>query len=788
MANSSVWPGADAAQETAAQWFGPLAPPLPTAPSAVAGRRFDFQSGINLVQRPRAYEPISFDQLRSLADSYDVLRIIIETRKDQMKALPWAITPKDPKAKMEGDLKKRADALKAFLRKPDRQNSWTTWLGMVLEDLLVLDAPAVYKRPTRGGGLYALEPIDGGTIKKVVDEWGRTPMAPDPAYQQQLKGLPAVNYTVDELLYRPRNVRTHKLYGYSPVEQIIMTINIALKREVFQLEYFTAGNVPDSLIGVPETWTNTMIKEFQTWWDQTLQGNSAARRTARFVPGGVAKGYTPTKTEEIFGKAEEWLARVVCFAFSCSPQPFVQQQNRATAETAKSAATEEGLVPLKAWVKELIDDVIEGDLGVDDLEFSWLEEEEIDAKTKAEIAREDAKAGIISIDEARDGKGLDPLNADGRSSKLMVWTSRGYVPVELEDQMDEARQKAELAAEFMPDPAAPGEDDDDPDGGGKPPAGKGQPKGKPSGDKPPVGGRAGGKDEGKTRAKAALPSSGTPVPINPEDFDPFAESKAMRRARRRIEKALIPVLADMGDDVAADVEAAIKRAIKVTKADEDESAPPPAAGATLLSLEGAVDLDSILADLDLSGFESVRVMIEDELRDLVLDEGKRVIAAISAGTDIDAADLFEVVNTRAVSYARERSAELVSQVTETTRKLIRETVEAGLRDNIGTPAIADRLQENFGFSAKRAQLIADTEVRFANSRGALAGYRAAKAAGVPLKKRWLVGANSCESCVDNGAVGLIDLDDNFPDGSDAPPGHPNCVCAISAEIDESDAQ
>ncbi len=33
------------------------------------------------------------------------------------------------------------------------------------------------------------------------------------------KGLPAVNYTRDELLYLPRNVRSHSLYGFSPVEQ-----------------------------------------------------------------------------------------------------------------------------------------------------------------------------------------------------------------------------------------------------------------------------------------------------------------------------------------------------------------------------------------------------------------------------------------------------------------------------------------------------------------------------------------------------------------------------------------
>lgn len=783
---SSVWsPLASGGSDFfggAGDFFGPLSPPLPTAPPAVAGRRWDFQSGINLVQQPRAYEPISFQTLRNLADGYDILRVIIETRKDQMRGLKWVIKPRDPKAKLAGDLKIKAEVLRKFFRKPDRINAWDVWLGTVLEDLLVLDAPAIYKRPNMGGGLYALEPLDGSTIKRVVDDWGRTPVAPFPAYQQQLKGLPAVDYTVEELIYRPRNQRTHKLYGYSPVEQIVMTINIALKREIFQLEYFTQGNVPDSLIGVPETWTNTMIKEFQTWWDSTLLGNSAARRSARFVPGGVAKGYTPTKTDEIFGKAEEWLARVVCYAFSMSPQPFVQMMNRATGDVAKESATEEGLVPLKLWVKELIDGIIEDDLGVLDLEFAWLEEEEIDAKTKAEILREDVKAGIVKIAEARDDKGLDPVE-DERANTLMVLTAKGYVPISIEDQMDEARQRAELAQEFMPEPVE-GEGEDDP-GGGAPPSGKGSApaKKKPGASKPSAGGPGGGKGGDSTRAKAALSlprTSKAAAGVEAPDLSPVA-----KRAITRLTKKFAGILATMGEEVAADVEAALRSSLKVTKIEPEDAA---ALGATVEEIAAMVDVDGILDDLDLSGFDVVKVSLQDELEVVLLEEGKRVVAALTAGTDIDAEDLFEIVNGKAVDYAGRRSAELVSEVTESTRNAIRQVVEGGLRDNIGTPVIADNLQSAFGFSADRAKLIAETEVRFANSRGALAGYKAARQAGVPLKKRWLLGADPCDVCIGNAAVGLIDLDENFPDGSEASPAHPRCQCAIAAEVVEAEAQ
>jgi hypothetical protein len=47
-----------------------------------------------------------------------------------------------------------------------------------------------------------------------------------------LKGLPAVDYAVRDIVYRPRNVRAHRVYGYSPVQQVLMTVNIARVRRI----------------------------------------------------------------------------------------------------------------------------------------------------------------------------------------------------------------------------------------------------------------------------------------------------------------------------------------------------------------------------------------------------------------------------------------------------------------------------------------------------------------------------------------------------------------------------
>ena len=137
---------------------------------------------------------------------------------------------------------------------------------MLIEDLLVLDAPCIYPRKTIGGELYALEPVDGSTIKRLLDDTGRTPLPPEPAYQQILHGVPANNYMRQELIYRPRNLRTNKVYGYSPVEQVITSVNIAMRRQLHQLDYYQSGSVPDALIGVPDTWCrNAKWNDYLGW-------------------------------------------------------------------------------------------------------------------------------------------------------------------------------------------------------------------------------------------------------------------------------------------------------------------------------------------------------------------------------------------------------------------------------------------------------------------------------------------------------------------------------------------
>jgi hypothetical protein len=118
----------------------------------------------------------------------------------------------------------------------------------------------------------------------LIGEDGRSPEPPDPAYQQVLHGVPAADFCADELLYLPRNVRAHKVYGMSPVEPIALTINIALRRDAATLDYYQAGSSPDAFATLPKEWTSDQIHSFQDYFDAKMSGNSPRRRMLKFMP------------------------------------------------------------------------------------------------------------------------------------------------------------------------------------------------------------------------------------------------------------------------------------------------------------------------------------------------------------------------------------------------------------------------------------------------------------------------------------------------------------------------
>ncbi len=398
--------------------FSPGQPLAPVAQEPV--RAWDFPLSINSSIQPRAYEPFGFRELRAFAN-VELVRLAIETRKDQIERLDWSIMPTAAPGTDAND--PRVKALEAFWRKPDGVTPFATWLRLLLEDLMALDAPAIERRRNRAGQLIGLDVIPGDTIHPMVDDSGRRPTGPGAiAFQQVIKGVAWANLTADDLIYAPRNPRPNHNYGLGPVEQVIVTINTVLRRQAAQLAYFTESNLPAGLLNGPEGWTPDQIRDMQLWLDARLSGVTAEQAKLLWVPSGTR--YQAFKDSPIKDDFDEWLARIVCYAFSLPPIAFIRQMNRGTAGADQDRGLEEGLEPLKRWAKRLIDGVIQEDLGCPDLEFAWNDAAAVDPVAQSGIDDVSLRNGSATIDEIRARRGLAPL-PDGAGAIARVYGSTG---------------------------------------------------------------------------------------------------------------------------------------------------------------------------------------------------------------------------------------------------------------------------------------------------------------------------------------------------------------------------
>jgi len=228
----------------------------------------------------------------------------------------------------------------------------------------------------------------------------------------------------------------------SPVEQIALTVNIALRRDAAT----TTTTAPAPRQTPSPRSTADQIRSFQDYFDALMSGNLARRRMTKFMPANFK--LIETRQPPLKDQYDEWLARLICYAFSVPASAFVTQVNRATSETLRQQATQEGLVPLKAWVKNALDHVIQECMGEPSLEFVWVGDDAVDPLEQAQTLRILVGAGIKTREEARADLGLGPAAGVGAppnaSGKPQVGMGKLFNPDQPRD--DDGRWTADGAS------------------------------------------------------------------------------------------------------------------------------------------------------------------------------------------------------------------------------------------------------------------------------------------------------------------------------------------------------
>lgn len=704
--------------QSPAGWFGPLDPLPPQAPEDVRGRAWDYPIGGNINFRPRATEPLGFEKLRNLARN-PIVAMLIQRQRAKVAAMDWQIKPRkgqDPSLSDDPAIKE----LTAFFAFPDKEHDWCQWIGAILDELMVTDAVTVYRAPTRAGGIYALQALDGSTIKPIISYGGRRPLAPAPAYQQVLKGLPAIDYTADELVYFPENYRTGKLYGYSRLEQACDLVEMSISRLRSQKGYFDVGNIGDGYFTAPTGWTPDQILALEGKWNQMMAPGPEVRRNAPMLPEGTE--WHPTKVDVLSDQFDEFLIRLLCFPFGVAPQPFLKQTGlgSSSADTEHEAAEEGGVAPLMGYVERLMSLILAKWFGRPDLEFAYVDDREFDPKAAAEIDDMQLKNRSKSINEIRDRRGEPPVPW---GDEPLVDGAGGVMPLSLAIERG-SKEPEPVPASLSPAPVV----------------------GEPT---------AAGEDQGASE----------------DDANSIRDKSLAKAADVALVQRLVIMLGAYLEAKAGEVADALTGTlVKAAMDDEGWRRIDDALDAVEWDWSDLVPVvEPIIAGITVAaGDEAV-----SELGLFDPETLKRVSANATAYAQERAA---EMVGMKVIDGQLVPNPNPVWSIPDATRAMLRTAVAKAMEEGQSNDQLRRTIQEDYGFSKERASTIARTETAQADVRGDAIGWIES---GIVPGARFDAAPECCPTCHDqNGKIVKL----TTPNDIGLP--HPNCRCSWSAVLED----
>jgi hypothetical protein len=443
--------------------FGPGNPITPGAinPLRADGRpdprRYEYQVAQNINITETRLVP--FKTLRAAADQIDILRRCIEVLKSKVVGLEWDIvigTDASEKiaatsggdhvramAKAREGLNDEIDRVRTFWENPDRANglTFTDWLMIALEELLVIDALAVWPQKTVGGDLYGLQILDGATIKPLLDDRGMRPMTPAPAFQQILYGFPRAEFsannddpkadgefTSDDLAYMVRNRRTTSVYGQSPVERALSLADIYLRRQQWIRAEYTDGVLPETMFTTDATWgTNPdLLRAYENILNDDLAGQTEQRKRARILPQGITPVVNETYGEKFKDTLDDFLIASICGHFGVQPTEIGyspksglggagHQQGQAQSGEALGAQ------PIVNWLNKMITNLSYAYLGMPrELEFKLMSSKRLDDESAARKSDIEVKGAGKTVNERRSELGLPLLDTPQADMPLLL--------------------------------------------------------------------------------------------------------------------------------------------------------------------------------------------------------------------------------------------------------------------------------------------------------------------------------------------------------------------------------
>ena len=290
--------------------------------------------------------------------------------------------------------------------------------------------------------------FDGASFLKDSDRTGWTY-----GYWQYSYAIPAhpMWFNREEIIYYSANPRGFSVYGYSPMQSSLELVKSLEYSVRHNMALFLDGAVPDGIVGI-EDMSNVELKRMKTEWENELKGQPHKvlflNKKTSFSPFA----FNNRDMQFLEGQKQTWLQVMANFGVGPVDLGIFEDVNRATAGTGAELGRRKAIRPILKKMEDMINRQILPELGVSRVKFSYIVDDPVEERMKAELNEIYIRSGQRSLNEIRIEDGLPPVSwGDGPSNPLQAigFASQGQAkPGEVEGIQD-----TEDSAENAPDDA-----------------------------------------------------------------------------------------------------------------------------------------------------------------------------------------------------------------------------------------------------------------------------------------------------------------------------------------------
>jgi HK97 family phage portal protein len=370
-----------------------------------------FHYSSSVMGTPTQAHAINYPQLRAFSET-PIPRRAIDYIRTQVTRLEWDILIKHGK-KATSEQRKRIEIAKNVLRNPNASDNWTSFIGQIIEDMLVIGmgTSEVKDWKTNKEMPYILYPVDAASVQIYMD-WDGNPNTRRYA-QVDLHGR-AVDFTPKELLVFTHNPRTNTPFGLAPLEVAVQQITYLLDAQSYAGK--TASNAtPKKLLYLGQEVTEDQVREFRRYFRDEIEGRShipiiGGTDDVKSVELGLATDHA------LFLQWQAFLIAIIANAFGLDAMKFnaFVGINRSTGDALDDTSDESAIRPMAHQIEHYINQFLLSLFGISDIaEFKFRFTTSFqDRKSLSVIHQIYAQIDVLTINEIRREIGLPDLPKD----------------------------------------------------------------------------------------------------------------------------------------------------------------------------------------------------------------------------------------------------------------------------------------------------------------------------------------------------------------------------------------